>query len=258
MLQDYKLKIEFDNCSYDSPYLVEGCANSCIELIIDSENFPTLQSKKNVQEKLQNVIKVELEKFKWIIYNDVNLEFAWYFSCLRKKESDKIGDLDNLIKPIIDTFSGDNGIFIDDSQIGSINNLWMSRDISSSQNSILRIFIHFNNDDCCIKKNMQFVQIEKQMYAVYNFDVNSINDLYRTLILHHIQRKKRRFQNKLLHKIPDMDIFSTDFNLFHRTRLKDIPNNKIYTWDKFKQLCIDAGLNFKELLKRKRIILQKK
>ena len=57
MLQDYKLEIGFDNCSYDSPYLVEGCANSCITLIIDSEKFPTLQSKKNVQEELQNVIK---------------------------------------------------------------------------------------------------------------------------------------------------------------------------------------------------------
>ena len=102
MFQDYKLKIEFENCSYDYPYLVEGCANSCIKLIIDSENFPTLQSKKNIQKELQNVIKVELGKFKWIIYNDVNLEFVWYFSCLRKKESDKIGDLDNLIKPIID------------------------------------------------------------------------------------------------------------------------------------------------------------
>lgn len=252
MLQDYDLKIEFDNCSYDSPHLVEGCANSCIELIIESENFPTLQSKKNVQKELQNVIKVELEKFKWIIYNDVNLEFVWYFSCLRKKESDKIGDLDNLIKPIIDTFSGDNGIFIDDSQIGSINNLWMSRDISLSQNSILRIFIHFNNDDCCMKKNMQFVQIEKQMYAVYNFDINNINDLYLVLTLHHIQRK---IQNGLLHKNPNMDIFSTDFNLFHRTRLKDIPNSKIYTWDKFKQLCINVGLNFKELLRRERIKL---
>ena len=144
------------------------------------------------QKELQNVIKVELGKFKWIIYNDVNLEFVWYFSCLRKKESNKIGDLDNLIKPIIDAFSGDNGLFIDDSQIGSINNLWMSRDISSSQNSILIIFVHFNNDDCCLKENMKFVQIEKQMYAVYNFDVNSINDLYRILILHHMQRKKKK------------------------------------------------------------------
>jgi hypothetical protein len=32
MFQDYKLKIEFENCSYDYPYLVEGCANSCIKL----------------------------------------------------------------------------------------------------------------------------------------------------------------------------------------------------------------------------------
>ena len=37
------------------------------------------------REELQNVIKAELAKIKWIIYNDVNLEFFWYFSCLRKK-----------------------------------------------------------------------------------------------------------------------------------------------------------------------------
>ena len=98
---------------------------------------------------------------------------------------------------------------------------------------------------------MQFVQVEKQMYAVYNFDINSVDDLYRVLRLHHIQRKRREIQNKN----PNMKIFSTDFNLFHRTRLKDIPNNKIYTWDKFKQLCIDAGLNFKELLRRERMRL---
>lgn len=258
MLQDYKLEIGFDNCSYDSPYLVEGCANSCITLIIDSEKFPTLQSKKNVQEELQNVIKAELAKIKWIIYNDVNLEFFWYFSCLRKKESDKIGDLDNLIKPIIDTFSGCNGIFIDDSQIGSINSLWMSRDVSSSRNSILKLCIHFNNDDCCIKENMRFVQIEKQMYAVYNFDINSINDLHCIIILHHIQRKRRKNFEKMLQENPNIETSLTDFNLFHRTRLKDIPNNQIYTLDNFKQLCIDAGLNFKELIKRERIRLQKR
>ena len=73
-----------------------------------------------------------------------------------------------------------------------------------------------------------------------------------------MQRKKRKIQNKLLNTYPNIDMFSTDFNLFHRTRLKDIPNNKVYTWDKFKQLCIDAGLNFKVLLKREKTRLQKK
>lgn len=186
------------------------------------------------------------------------LNFFGTFHVCANKESDKIGDLDNLIKPIIDTFSGCNGIFIDDSQIGSINSLWMSRDVSSSRNSILKLCIHFNNDDCCIKENMRFVQIEKQMYAVYNFDINSINDLHCILILHHIQRKRRKNFEKMLQENPNIETSLTDFNLFHRTRLKDIPNNQIYTLDKFKQLCIDAGLNFKELIKRERIRLQKR
>ena len=151
MLQDYKLEIGFDNCLYDSPYLVEGCANSCITLIIDSEKFPTLQSKKNVQEELQNVIKAELAKIKWIIYNDVNLEFFWYFSCLRKIESDKIEELENLIHPLIYTYLSCNLLYIDDIQILSINSLWISRYVRSSRITNLKFSILFNNNDCYIK-----------------------------------------------------------------------------------------------------------
>lgn len=62
MFQDYKLKIEFENCSYDYPYLVEGCANSCIKLIIDSENFPTLQSKKKYSERTTKCNKSRVGK----------------------------------------------------------------------------------------------------------------------------------------------------------------------------------------------------
>ena len=62
----------------------------------------------------------------------------------------------------------------------------------------------------------------------------------------------------MLQENPNIETSLTDFNLFQRTRLKDIPNNQIYTLDKFKQLCIDAGLNFKELIKRERIRLQKR
>ena len=84
MLQDYKLEIGFDNCSYDSPYLVEGCANSCITLIIDSEKFPTLQSKKNVQEELQNVIKGKYSinsLVYWVTYVH-NVVYSFYRSMI--------------------------------------------------------------------------------------------------------------------------------------------------------------------------------
>lgn len=90
MLQDYKLEIGFDNCSYDSPYLVEGCANSCITLIIDSEKFPTLQSKKNVQEELQNVIKAELAKIKWIYTMMSILNFFGTFHVCAKRSQIKL------------------------------------------------------------------------------------------------------------------------------------------------------------------------
>lgn len=87
---------------------------------------------------------------------------------------------------------------------------------------------------------------------------NILIDIHKFKSLHHIQRKRRKNFEKMLQENPNIETSLTDFNLFHRTRLKDIPNNQIYTLDKFKQLCIDAGLNFKELIKRERIRLQKR
>lgn len=244
----YNIKTKFENCSYNSYYTIEGCATSQIEFTLEAKDFPTMQSKKNTQLELQTDIKEELANFKWLIYNDVNIEFAWYFSGYRKKESDKIGDLDNLIKPIIDAFTGENGLFVDDSQIGSLRSLWMSKDVSTSSDTVLRIFINFNNDDCCLKQNMRFVQLDKQMYALYHFDESDIMSLYYTLVLHHEQLRLRKRNNSILHKYPNNEFNLTQFNLFHRTRLKDIPNNKIYTMDKFKQLCSNAGLSYRKLL----------
>lgn len=244
----YNIKTKFENCSYDNYYTIEGCATSQIEFTLEAKDFPTMQSKKNAQLELQTAIKEELANFKWLIYNDVNIEFAWYFSGCRKKESDKIGDLDNLIKPIIDAFTGENGLFVDDSQIGSLNSLWMSKNVSISSDTVLRIFINFNNDDCCLKEKMRFVQLDKQMYALCHFDESDIMSLYYALVLHHGQLRSRKRNNDISHKHPNHEFNLTQFNLFHRTRLKDIPNNKIYTMDNFKQLCSNTGLSYRKLL----------
>lgn len=249
----YNIKTKFENCSYDNCYTIEGCATSQLEFTLEAKDFPTMQSKRKSQLDIQKAIKEELEKFKWLIYNDVNFEFTWYFSGIRKKESDNIGDLDNLIKPIIDAFAGENGLYIDDAQIGSLNTLWMSKNENTSSDTILRIFVNFNNDVCCMKENMRFIQLDnsskldKNMYVLCHFDESNIDDLYGALVCHHLQLRERKKGRNILNKHPNSGL-AIPFNLFHRTRLNGIPNGLIYKLNDFKKECFNAGLSYKKLL----------
>lgn len=249
----YKINIHFENCSYDAYYSDDeigiGLATSKLIFVFTSENFATIQSSKDKIRELKNAIHNELAKFKWIIYGDVNLDFTWYFSAVRKKETDAIGDLDNLMKPIIDSFTGFNGIFIDDSQIGSINELWLSKDVTESEDTVLRLEINFNNDDCCLKENTKFVELEKSKYALYLFDDGNKEELLKTLIRWHIERKYRTFIDKEISKNPNFGLYKTSFNVFHTSRLNGVDATLKYNTERFKSKCKKAGITFHDLLK---------
>lgn len=243
----YNITTHFENCSYNAYYDEIGLATSKLIFVITSANFATMQSSKEKIKELRTAIIRELSKFKWIIYGDVNLDFTWYFSSIRKKETDAIGDLDNLMKPIIDSFAGTNGIFIDDSQIGSIHELWMSKDVSDSEDSVLRVEINFNNDDCVINTNVKFVELEKGKYALYCFDDSDKNTLMKILIQWHIEKKFRKYMDKQISIDPNLGLYKTGFNVFHTSRLNGIDKSIKYDIARFKSKCRKAGINFKEL-----------
>lgn len=246
----YNVKTKFENCNFEAYYdeFGIGLATSSLVFTITSDHFATLQSSKNKIRELKAAILNELSKFKWIIYGDVNLDFAWYISALRKKETDAIGDLDNLMKPIIDSFTGINGIFIDDSQIGSINSLWMSKDVATSEDTVLRFEIRFNNDDCMLKENIQFVELEKGKYALYKFDTTNKSDLLHTLIQWHIEKKFRKYMDRLIGTNPNLGLYKTGTNVFHSSRLNGVDKNLKYNIERFKSTCKKAGIRLQDLL----------
>lgn len=243
----YNIVTHFENCSYDAYYDEIGLATSKLIFVITSTNFATMQSSKEKIKELRTAILSELSKFKWIIYGDVNLDFTWYFSSIRKKETDAIGDLDNLMKPIIDSFTGMNGLFIDDSQIGSIHELWMSKDITESEDTVLRVEINFNNDDCVIKTNVKFVELEKGKYALYCFDDSDKDELMNTLIQWHVEKKFRRFMDDIIAKEPNLGLYKTSFNVFHTSRLNGVDKSLKYDTTRFKSKCRKSGIDFKEI-----------
>lgn len=247
----YNIKTNFENCSYEAYYdeIGIGLATSKLVFIITSNNFATIQSSKDKIRELKAAIHDELSNFKWIIYGDVNLDFAWYISALRKRETDAIGDLDNLMKPIIDSFTGTNGIFIDDSQIGSINELWMSKNVATSEDTVLRLEINFNNDDCRLKDNIRFVELEKGKYALYEFSPTNKTELIKTLIKWHTERKYRKFIDKKILQDSNFGIYKTSSNVFHTSRLNGIDKNLKYNIERFKSICKKADIKLSDLLK---------
>ena len=103
---------------------------------------------------------------------------------MEKQETDKIGDIDNISKPIQDALIGPSGILIDDAQIAGLYTSWISRNGIIVDN-ILRIDIRFNNDNTLLKKNLKFIQYNNAICMPFNIDLNDIISLFAAKVIIH-------------------------------------------------------------------------
>ena len=139
------IKLNFENCNYNQCNLLDIAANSSLTIELKFENIISLQSRNSTKEHFINLIKNELSKFKWIITGRVSVELVYYINAIERQETDKIADLDNIAKPLLDSITGENGILIDDSQIGLLTSEWIPREENINEN-IMLIKIDFIND----------------------------------------------------------------------------------------------------------------
>ena len=250
------IKIETENCSYDSNYLIEESANSRIIIHVEMEKIASLQSKKQVRDQITQLIQNELIKFKWIISGSVVVEFGWYLNAVERQETDKLGDIDNISKPIQDSLIGEKGILIDDSQIGGLYSFWMCRNDIISDN-ILRIDIKFNNDETLKKENLMFIQYDNAICMPLNIDNTDVNNLLGCKMFLHAKRKMRRQSDKVKKKGHNLDTYLklTSWD-FHRTRLGAFDKSKILSFAEFNDLCMNQGLTLKKLIELKKASCQ--
>lgn len=142
-----------NNCDYEHSFLIEYSADSEIELKLEFDEIVSIQSRNKRKVEFCTAIQKELAKFKWIVAGSVNVELIWYLHGTQRQETDKVGDIDNISKPILDAITGSSGILIDDSQIGSLHTFWQSRHEMTTFNA-LYLRISFNNDCCLRKENL--------------------------------------------------------------------------------------------------------
>lgn len=248
------LTINTDNCDTEDFYKIEASANSEVGIRIEFDRIVSTQSKKTTKDELCFAIQAELAKFKWICAGTVNVELLWYLHATQRQETDKVGDIDNITKPILDALTGDAGLLIDDSQIGSMHTFWQSRN-HQTEKDILYIRLQFINNECLKKENLIFVQYAGAVCLPLNVDFECIRDLVVGLVVIKTRLRHRKMAENIKKLGSDVDRMLVVSSLdIHRTRLGGFDASNIYPLETFKAKCCEKGLSWRALFNKLRDI----
>lgn len=125
----------------------------------------SVQSSKAVRDAYLAVIRDKLSKFKFVLTGQLTLDVTWLVSAKSRYETDAKADIDNCLKPIIDAFTGPEGLFIDDCQLKGLYICW--RHIQSGEEQ-LKFTFKFDPDQWCEKDGLAFVTLEKGLCCPVN------------------------------------------------------------------------------------------
>lgn len=243
-----KIELVTSNCDASSIYKIEELASAEVHLRIEFDRIVSVQSRKSVQDELCTAIRDQLRDFNWICAGHVNLDLLWYLQATQRQETDKIGDMDNITKPIIDALTGIDGLLIDDCQIGSIHSAWNSRN-PQTEKDVLHIRLDFNNDECLPKKNLVFIQYAAATCLPINVDFNEKHDIIGALALVRARKMQRRLAAEFRRQGHNLDraLVCSSWD-FHRTRLGGMNNRNIYVLNAFMAKAGEHGLTWRSLL----------
>jgi len=127
----------------------------------------SVQSKRAVRDAYLKSIRDQLKDLKYLLTGDIVLDITWLVSAKHRYETDAKSDIDNCIKPIIDAFTGPEGLFVDDCQLRGLYICW--RHIESGDERLVFDF-KFQGDQYSVKKELGFVQLEGGLCSPVNLD----------------------------------------------------------------------------------------
>jgi Holliday junction resolvase RusA-like endonuclease len=126
----------------------------------------SLQAKSNKKENLKNTIHNHFLNFDEIIISDIKVEIIWYCRTQERYETDKIADIDNIVKPILDSLCGEGGIIIDDNQVQTITAYWL--DIWCGE-EYFDINIKCFDTSFIKRSDLAYFEIRPNLYLPYNY-----------------------------------------------------------------------------------------
>jgi len=241
------IAIETFNCDYQNYYKILEAADSEVKITLRFNKIVSRQSRKENIDKITKLIHSELSKFEWIIVGSILVDLTWYLNAIERQETDKVGDIDNITKPIIDALSGKNGVFVDDSQICGLYSCWMSKNELYIDN-VLVIQIKFNNDYALFKRNLKFIQYSSATCLPINIEMTSKRDLLVAKVLVLMRKKHRKLaaNAKVIGANIDRYFVCSEYD-FHRTRLSGFEGADIITGDQLNTTILNVGVKWSEV-----------
>lgn len=186
-----------------------------------SLNVPlvSLQSKKTSRQAFEDVIRNLTRKYKYHLSGDVGVEITIQVHRRDRYESDASPDLDNFLKPLLDTLSGPEGILIDDCQFRNLTINWISWLRDDSQ---IEIFLSYIDSEYVNKQRLLFVQMEGPLCMPVDTSLKlSLQHLY--LLFLRFGFVQRSLMSRLGADYYTASALFAVHRQFHRTRIKGFP-----------------------------------
>jgi Holliday junction resolvase RusA-like endonuclease len=127
----------------------------------------SVQSKKAVRDAYLTTIRNFFKGTKYLLTGEIILNVTWLLPTKSRFETDTKADIDNCLKPIIDAFTGPDGLFIDDCQLRGLYICW--RHITSDNERLLFEF-EYQADQYTPKDELAFVQLDGALCTPVNLN----------------------------------------------------------------------------------------
>jgi Holliday junction resolvase RusA-like endonuclease len=115
------------------------------------------QAKSEAKSEFKCAVQAFTKTAQYLLAGDVQLSVEWLVSEQARYETDRSPDVDNILKPLIDSLVGPDGLVIDDNQIQSVSCSWIDWHREEEQ---IRVELRFLPDEWLQKQGLVFVQFE--------------------------------------------------------------------------------------------------
>lgn len=140
----------------------------------------SVQARKEERDRYIGSIKEMFRGLKYFLIGNILMDITWHIPAKSRYETDASVDIDNCIKPIIDAFTGVDGLFINDCQLDGLYICWMHIVSNDEQ---LHFRLRFSPDDYSAKDGIAFVRLDKGLCTPVDLNwPQNIKSLWRNLL----------------------------------------------------------------------------
>lgn len=175
------------------------------------------QARAETKDTFRQEVRRILDTAQFLLTGDVQIEVEWLISEQVRYESDRAPDVDNILKPLLDSLAGPKGVLIDDNQVQHVSCSWIDW---NKEDEALRVSLRFRPDEWLPKKGLTFVQFDRGLclpIPAFKYREQSLGwlEMYRGLLLARIEADKQGFPYSFARTIMPQQ------RVFHRTRLSN-------------------------------------